>query len=129
MKRIDSRVLFDSSAWISYFLEANEDVNEISKEAGIIFTSILSIFEIKRALIRRNISAEMINKSLAFILHKSVIVDLDLEIAEKAVDISVNGKLAAIDSLIYATATMHDAILITGDQDFKSLESVHILKT
>jgi len=58
----------------------------------------------------------------------SIIIILNENIAEKAVEESIKHRLHTIDALIYSTAIENGAVLITGDLDFKDLKDVKILK-
>ena len=60
-------------------------------------------------------------------MHQGLIVDVDSEIAIMAGKISLKHKLPLADSMIYATAKLHDAILWTQDSDFKGLEKVRYI--
>lgn len=50
-----------------------------------------------------------------------------LIIAEKAAEVSVDNGLAAIDSIIYTTALVSNAELLTTDNDFRGLKDVKII--
>lgn len=128
MKGIESRILLDSSAWLAYFLEESAEARDIFEKGKIIFTSILSIFEIKRKLKRMKIFDDKISKAMSFIIHKSIVANLDLEIVDGATRISLEKKLAAIDSLIYSTSLLNNCVLVTGDSDFEGLDKVHVLE-
>jgi len=55
---------------------------------------------------------------------RSLITGIDAKICEAAADISVKHKLAAVDSIIYATSGTCSAKLVTADRDFKNLKRV-----
>jgi predicted nucleic acid-binding protein len=52
------------------------------------------------------------------------IIDLDMQIAVHAAQISNDLKLAMADSIILATARAHDATLWTQDEHFKEIKGV-----
>ena len=56
-----------------------------------------------------------------------LIVPVSAEISNKAVELSLQYKLGAMDALIYASAALHPAVLITCDNDFRKLPEVTIL--
>jgi predicted nucleic acid-binding protein len=126
MKKIESKLL-DSSVWLSYFFAQNEEIKGIVESNDILYTQTISLFEIKRKFLERQIRKDGLNKALNFIKERSIIVNLDEEIAEKAAEIAYKKKLHAIDSLIYATALSVESMLVTMDLDFKELEGVRIL--
>jgi len=123
-KVTDSKLL-DSSVWISYFFEGKW-AEEIEAEKPN-FLSVLSLFEIKTRLIKKKVKAEEIKEKINFIKGKSIILDVTLNIAEKAAEISSEKSIPAIDSLIYASSFLNKHKLITLDNDFRGLDNVIIL--
>ncbi|MBI3169417.1 MAG: PIN domain-containing protein [Chloroflexi bacterium] len=57
-------------------------------------------------------------------MSSGTIVDLDRQIAINAAKISNELKLAMADSIILATAQLHNATLWTQDEHFKDLDGV-----
>lgn len=90
-------------------------------------TSVLSLFEIKRNLLKENREEAEIEKALDLIKNTSIILDINEIICENAAKISIKNKLHAMDSLIYATAMLNNALLLTFDSDFKNLSNVRLL--
>lgn len=122
----DTRLL-DSSAWLSYLYAENTKIKNIVESEEIILTSALSIFEIKFKLFKDKKEPFEISRSLDFIKRRSLIGPLDTKIAEKAVELSMQHSLPAVDSLIYATSLAKDAIMITLDNDFRGLKDVLLI--
>ncbi|MFQ5621519.1 MAG: PIN domain-containing protein [Candidatus Nanoarchaeia archaeon] len=116
-----SKYFMDSSAWLGYFF-ADKDVKDIVEGETTKMTSVISIFEVKRRLLRDKYTEEEIAELLEFITLNSLIVDLNENISEKAANISVKHKLPAIDALIYTSALHYGALLVTGDPDFEKLD-------
>ena len=127
MKITDSRFL-DSSAWLSYFYANNYQIKSIIESNVILLTSAISIFEIKNKLIKDKTESIKIQRTMDFIKKRSLIVNIDLETADQAVEFSVKNNLPAIDALIYSSNIKNDSILITLDNDFRGLNNVIILK-
>ena len=123
----ESRHFLDSSAWVSYFFAENEEIKGIVDNTNILLTSIISIFEIKRKLLRDNVENDRIIEILSFIKEKSIIIKIDQDICEKAAEISIKEKIPAIDSLIYTSSSINNAILVTLDSHFKNLEKVMVI--
>lgn len=121
---IDSR-LMDSSVWLAYLF--NGQYTDIIDSDEIFLLSVLSLFEIKRKLTRNGLSNIKLAKSIDFIKKRSLIVPLSAEISEKAVDISIAHNLSAVDALIYATSLLHNASMMTLDNDFRGLKDVFVL--
>ena len=127
MKEIESKYLIDSSVWLSYFFAENKKTEEIIESHSLLFTSVVSLFEIKRKLIKEKYSEDKVLEILMFIKEKSIVIKLDIKICEKAAEISIENKLPAIDSLIYTTSLVNDCKLVTGDNDFRGLKDVIII--
>ena len=127
MNLIESKYFLDSSAWISYFFAESKEIKNIIDAPNIILTSVISLFEIKRKLVRDELDKYKISMILSYNKEKSIIIKLEQDICEKAAEISLKNKLHAIDSLIYTTSLINNCILVTGDNHFKNLEKVIII--
>ncbi len=114
----------DSSAWLGYYFGEFTEVKKIVDGENILITSSLSLFEIKKKLLSLKKDPQFF---LEFIKERSEIIEPTIEITEKAAEIAIQERLAAVDALIYTTSSMHDAILITGDNDFKDCQNVLLL--
>ncbi len=117
----------DSSAWLSYFYAENDEIKSIIESNIVLLASSISIFEIKNKLIKDKSEDIKIKKSIDFIKKRALIINVDEEIAEKAVDFSIKNKLYTVDALIYASCLINNSILITLDNDFRDLNSVNAL--
>ena len=117
--------LIDSSVWIAYLF--NGQHSDIIDSTEIILLSTLSLFEIKKKLAKSRVDNNKITKSMEFIKKRSLIIPISSEIAEKAVDFSLENGLSVIDSLIYTTSILNDSILITLDNDFRGFKGALIL--
>ena len=120
----DSKLL-DSSAWLEFAI--NGAYKEIIESEVILFTSALSIFEIKKRLINKKYEEADIIKIIDFIKERSIIINADKEIAERAVEISFKYNLATIDSIIYTSALSNNSEFITLDNDFRNLPKATII--
>jgi len=117
--------ILDSSVWISFIIE-NKNAELIESEDDILIST-ASLFEIKRKLIKDKVSSADIENTLKFIKKRCLIIPIDEKIADKAADISAQKNIPAMDSLIYATALLNNAALITLDNDFRGFDKVSIL--
>jgi len=124
MKMISFKLL-DSSFWLNYF--HNGFGRELIDGDENLYTSVLSLFEIKRKLLKQNEKASVINKVLRFIKLRSFIVQLSEKIVEEAAKISDEKSLHAIDSLIYTSSIFNNLTLLTFDNDFRGLKNVEVL--
>ena len=128
-KKIGEKVigskLIDSSVWIKYLFEGScKEIIELEEQN---YLSLLSLFEIKLKLIKKEIEKEEIKSNLEFIKQKNIILELNEKIAEEAAEISLKNKIPAIDSLIYSTAIENQLTLITLDNDFRGLNNAVVL--
>ena len=58
-------------------------------------------------------------------MHQGTIIDLDASIALNAAKLGFSFKLPLADSVVLATARMHQAVLWTQDADFEGIEGVN----
>ena len=124
-KVIDSKLL-DSSIWLEYFFEGSL-ASEI-EDNKLKFISTLSLFEIKKKMLDKNVPEREIKEKLKLIKGKCISIDITDSISEEASEISYKNSLPAIDSLIYTTAIKNRCTLITLDNDFRKLDKVIILE-
>jgi len=120
----DSKLL-DSSIWIAYFFE-NKFLELIEKEGNLLLCA-LSIFEIKRKLLRKKIPDSTISNKLNFIREKSLIITPSAETFEEAAGISIKNKMPMADSIIYASTLENDAVVYTLDNHFRKLKNAKVL--
>lgn len=116
--------LIDSSLWIDYLVNGN--FKEIIETEEKLLLATISIIEIKKKLSKLKIPNKEINDKMHFIKKQSIIIDLDEKIADKASEIVIGKNLPIADSIVYASALIHNAILLTLDNDFRSLDNVKI---
>ncbi len=125
----DSKILIDSSAWLAHFGDTdNGQIEAIVKSQITIYTSVITLFEIKRKLLKEKVTKESLIESLNNIIERSIIVDIDNAICLLAAEHAVAHNLAAVDALIYATTKLNSCTLVTFDNNFRNLENVKVLK-
>ncbi|HLD04321.1 MAG TPA: PIN domain-containing protein [Candidatus Nanoarchaeia archaeon] len=123
---IDSSYLVDSSVWIDYLLAESERAKDILKSAKV-FTSALTLFEVKKKMLQKKLSPEDVHTAISIMAKRGPLLVPTTEICNLAAELSIIHNLAAMDALIYATAQHHKLILVTGDNDFRKLKDVKIL--
>src|ERR1044071_3258639 len=114
----------DSSGWLEYFANGpNADFFALALEdTGNLIVPSISIFEVfKRVLQQRGESDAL---QAAALMQQGRVVDLDVFIALEAAKVSDSYKLPLADSVILATAQVHNAVLWTQDADFDGLPGV-----
>ena len=116
--------LIDSSLWIDYLVNGNfKDI--IEKEEKLLLATI-SLIEIKKKLSKLKIPNKEITNKIDYIKRQSIIINLDEKIAEKASKLVIEKNLPIADSIIYASAIINNAVLLTLDNDFRGLDNVKI---
>lgn len=119
--------LVDSSGWLEYLADnknAEFFVSAIEDTENLVVSTI-NIYEVFKR-VNQQVDESSAIQAIA-LMHQGLIVDVDSEIAIMAGKISLKHKLPLADSMIYATAKLHDAILWTQDSDFKGLEKVRYI--
>jgi predicted nucleic acid-binding protein len=114
----------DSSGWIEYFIDgpaAGRFAKYLANPAEIL-TPTLVLFEVYK-IVRRERGEEQALVAAAK-LQQTRLVTLTATIALTAADLGLEHRLALADSVVYATAIVHEAELVTGDEDFKDLPHV-----
>ena len=120
----------DSSGWLAYF--ANDinagDFAPVIQDTSELIVPTVCVYEVfKRILAQRDEEAAL---QAIGIMSLGTIVELTQEIAINAALISLEMKIAMADSIILATARVHNATLWTQDADFDGIRGVrYIVKT
>ncbi len=120
----DSKLL-DSSVWLEYLF--NGQFKEIIESDSLLMVSSISLFEIKRKLLKEKISLEKVNGGVEFVKERSLVIPLNAEIADKAAEVSLKQNLGAMDALIYTTAVLSNVTFVTKDNDFRGLKNTTVL--
>jgi predicted nucleic acid-binding protein len=114
----------DSSAWLEYFANGPNAAffaAPIEKTEELVVPS-LTIYEVfKRVLQQRNEGDAL---QATAVMQQGVVVDLDARLALSAARVSLDMRLPMADSVVLATARLHDATLWTQDADFEGLPGV-----
>jgi len=118
----------DSSGWIEYFTEGrNADFfSKPIRDVDNLLVPTICIYEVfKRLLAERDEDSALLSVGL---MSHGREVELDRAIAIDAAQISRELKLAMADSIILATARVHNATLWTQDEHFKGIEGVKYIE-
>jgi len=115
----------DSSAWLSYFAgdRHSEAFAKPIEATDVLLVPSITITEVFKSVLRqRDVDAAL--EAVAH-MQQGRVVPLDGALAVDAAFYGVQYKLPLADSIIYATARKHSALIWTQDADFKSLEGVN----
>jgi predicted nucleic acid-binding protein len=118
----------DSSGWLEYFGEgSNADffAPAIEDLARLVVPS-LSIYEVFKKVLQQRTESEAIEA--VAVMQQGKVVNLDATVALSAAKLSVDLNLPMADSVMLASAQLHDAELWTQDGDFKGIEGVNYIE-
>ena len=119
--------LVDSSGWIEYFSGgplADRYSTYLEKKSQLLVPTLV-IYEVYRWIKRHEGEEEALKYTAQ--MSEGTVVPLDDSLALLAADLSLTHHLAMADSIVYGTAIVHQAKLITSDADFQDLPSVTFL--
>jgi predicted nucleic acid-binding protein len=123
---VSELLLIDSSAWLEYLTQdthASKFAPFIEGSSPTLVPTIV-LYEVVKMLRRKRGQMES-DRFLSAALRRMV-VPLDEELALAAAQVSNTTKLAMADSIIYATAQVHQAQLVTGNAAVRGLPGVVI---
>jgi predicted nucleic acid-binding protein len=118
----------DSCGWLEYFADGrNADFFAPAIEDGpqLVVPSICLLEVFKRLLVSRT-EREAIAAAAA--MRNGHVVALDDRVALLAARLGAEHRLPLADSVVLATARVHDAMLWTQDADFEGLEGVRYVQ-
>jgi predicted nucleic acid-binding protein len=128
------KYLIDSYAWIEYFMgtEAGEKAKPIIENQDEKITPTICLAEVYAKTLKAE-NQELAEKQRTFIKEKSAIAPLDEPIAVESARIQIKMKKeidgwGLADSIVYATALLKKAEVVTGDEHFKKLRNVLFIK-
>lgn len=118
----------DSSAWLEYFANgpnASFFASAIEQTEDLLVPS-LTLYEVFKLVLTQRDEGQALQA--VAMMQQGTVVDPDSFIALEAARISHEVKLPMADSIVLATAQVHDAPVWTQDADFKGLAGVHYRK-
>jgi len=121
-------ILVDSSGWIEYLAErpkADLFAPYIEGSEPLV-SSAIQIYEIYK-VVRRDLNEERAIEAVSA-LRTTTIEPLAEGLAFEAADVALEYGLAMADAIIFATASRHEAELVTGDADFDGLPRVTLIR-
>ena len=128
------KYVIDSYAWIEYFTgsELGKKVKSLIESSEEKLTPTICLAEVYAKTLKVE-NQELAEKQKAFIKEKSALAFLDEPIAVESARQNVQMKKeidgwGLADSIVYATAIIKKAEVVTGDEHFKKLKNVLFLK-
>ena len=115
-----TRIVLDSSCWIEYLRDSSraELFAEAAESSDRLIVPIITVYEVTKKL-HRELNAKIAAYAEA-VMCRGMVIDIDLEL----VRVAARNQLPLADSLIYATAQLHQASLWTQDAHFEGLAGV-----
>jgi predicted nucleic acid-binding protein len=116
--------LVDSSGWIEFFTDgpkAGRFTLALSDPETLLVPTIV-IYEVFKIILQRRGEAEALQAVAA--MRQGSVADLTEEVALMAARAGLERRLPMADAVIWATARMHDAVILTTDEHFKGLPGV-----
>jgi len=116
--------LVDSCGWLEYYADgpnadfyagAIEDIDNL-------IVPVICIYEVFRKILQQRGEAPALQA--VAVMHQGLVVDLSSPLALSAAKIGVELKMPLADSIIRATARVHNATVWTQDAHFKDIEGI-----
>lgn len=117
----------DTSAWIEFLIGSEVGVSlaaELPERGQWLVPSLVQLELAK--WVRRAVGEDRADQVIAF-TGTCVVADLDTETALLAADMCVRHRLSTADAIVYATALVHGADLLTCDRHFEGLPGVRFV--
>jgi predicted nucleic acid-binding protein len=128
------KYVIDSYAWIEYFMgtQAGKKAKPIIDSSEEKITPTICLAEVYAKTLKVE-SQELAEKQRVFIKEKSALAVLDEPIAVESARIQTKMKKeidgwGLADSIVYATAQLKKAEVVTGDEHFRKLKNVLFIK-
>ena len=114
----------DSSAWLEYFADGSNAAffARPIEATDELLVPTLTIYEVFKRVLQQREEGDAL-RAVALMQQGSV-VDLDARLALAAARVSLETRMPMADSIVLATARLHDATLWTQDADFEGLPGV-----
>ena len=114
----------DSSAWLEYFAGGPnaQFFGAPIEETGELLVPSLAIYEVFKRVLQQRDEGDAL-RAVA-VMQQGAVVDLDVRVALSAARVSLDARLPMADSVVLATARLHQATLWTQDADFEGLPGV-----
>ena len=120
--------VLDSSAWIEILKDGPfaDQLQTIAENVHQLLVPALVLHEVVRYALRNH--GRRVADEIALSMQRSLVVPVTASLAQQSAILGVRHNLPLADSIVYATAQAHSAILYTLDQDFEKLPKVKFLK-
>jgi predicted nucleic acid-binding protein len=116
--------LVDSSAWLAYFADETNAgyFSEAVENNDLLLVPTICLYEVFKVVLREKGEDEALLALAA--MQQGMVVDLTSELAIEAAAVGLEEKLPLADSIIFAVAKRHEAIIWTQDEHFAGKQNV-----
>ncbi|MCM5555056.1 type II toxin-antitoxin system VapC family toxin [Pleomorphomonas sp. NRK KF1] len=114
----------DTSAWLEYMSGSTTGQLIAAELPGRHEWLVPTIVQLEMAKFLLRTAGESLAEDVAAFSQKCIVVPLDTDMALTAAEIGLRHKLAMADAIVYATAQLFEADLLTCDAHFKDLDGV-----
>jgi predicted nucleic acid-binding protein len=128
------KYIIDAYVWIEYFKGSRmgETVKSLIENSEEKFTPTICLAEVYSKTLKVE-NQNLAERQKAYIKEKSALVFLDETIAVESARLNIKMRKeidgwGLADSIVYATATIKKAEVVTGDEHFKNLKNVLFIK-
>lgn len=120
--------LVDSCGWLEYYADGpNADFYAGAiEDTDNLIVPVICIYEVFRRILQQRGEAPALQA--VALMHQGLVVDLSSPLALSAAKIGADMKLPLADSIILATARVHNATVWTQDAHFKDIEGVRYVE-
>ncbi len=120
--------LVDSCGWLEYYADgSNSDFYAAAiEDTGSLVVPVICIYEVFRKVLQQRGEAQALQA--VALMHQGSVVDLSTTLALSAAKIGAEMKLPLADSIVLATARVHNAVIWTQDAHFKSISGVRYIE-
>lgn len=121
--------IVDSSGWVEYLSDgpkAGSFAPYLERSDRLLVPTII-VYEVYKKLLRERgagLAAQFLSQSYGY---EDSVIQLDIPLASLAAELSIESRLPMADAIIYATARVHGAELVTTDAHFSGLPGVTLV--
>jgi toxin FitB len=117
---VNAANVVDSSAWLEYFADSDRAsfFAQAIEDAENLVVPVITLYEVFKKVLRERGENDALQ--VVSVMQAGRVIDLDVSLALEA----ARHALPMADSLIYAVAMRHSAMLWTQDEHFKDLPQV-----
>ena len=121
-------ILVDSSGWLEFFAAGPlaDEFSAYLSDLEEVVTPTIVLYEVYRWIKRQRSEEDALIAAAQ--MQKTRVEPLTETVALTAADLGLEHGLAMADAIVYATAGLRSAKLVTSDQDFADLPGVIFLK-